>query len=345
MDRSAARTLRLLTLLQSHRQWPGGELARRLGVTTRSLRRQIDGLRELGYEIESTPGSGGGYRLVAGNRMPPLLLTDEEAVAVAVGLRIAATTGIADAESTTLSALAKFEQVLPSAVRERVNAIGRSVEPQTPRGGPVSSELLGSLALACRDHERVRFDYTDAHGAETHRLVDPHSLVSADRKWFLVAWDLNRDDWRTFRVDRVSRVVGTRVRAEARVLPAEDAAEFVAVAAGSVPTRHTASAVLEMPLDEMRSHFGPWAQDARAVDEARTSWPFGGDSFPLLTTVLVWIPEGVAYELDADEEYLLFLREQAARMLQAAETSLALLRSPERKAGKTEPGAGGHDSG
>ena len=328
MEKSAARTLRLLTLLQSHRQWPGGELARRLGITTRTLRRQIDGLRELGYEIASTPGAGGGYRLTAGNRMPPLLLTDEESVAVAVGLRIVATTGIADAESTTLSALAKFEQVLPPALRERVNAIGLSVEPQAPRGGFVSSELLGALALACRDHERIRFRYTAADGAETRRLVEPHSLVAADRKWFLVSWDLDRDDWRTFRVDRVEELVGTGVRAEKRVLPAEDAAEFVAVAAGSVLTRHTARAILDMPLDEMRAHFGPWAQNAHAVDDVRTSWPFGGDSFPILTTALSWIPEGVAYEVDADEDYLLFLREQAVRMLTAVETSLNRRREP-----------------
>ncbi|WP_106401751.1 helix-turn-helix transcriptional regulator [Actinocorallia populi] len=322
MEKSTARTLHLLSLLQSHRQWPGEELARRLGITTRSLRRRIDGLRELGYEIESTPGTAGGYRLVAGNRMPPLLLTDQEAVAVAVGLRIAATTGIADAESTALSALAKFEQVLPPAVRERVNAIGRAVEPQTPRGGPVASELLGALALACRDHERIRFSYTAADGARSRRLVEPHSLVAADRKWFLVSWDVDRDDWRTFRVDRVEQLSGTRVRAEPRDLPAEDAAEFVAVAAGSIPTLHTAHAVLDMPLEEMRARFGPWAQDARAVDDARTRWPFGGDTFPLMTTVLVWIPEGVSYEIEAEEEYLLFLREQAARMLAAAETSL-----------------------
>lgn len=328
MEKSVTRTLHLLSLLQSHRQWPGPELAERLGVTTRSLRRRIDGLRELGYEIESTPGTGGGYRLTAGNRMPPLLLTDEEAVSVAVGLRIAATTGIADAESTTLSALAKFEQVLPPALRERVNAIGRSVEPQAPRGGPVPAELLGALALACRDHEQIRFAYTAADGARTRRLAEPHSLVSADRKWFLVAWDNDRDGWRTFRVDRVRELTGTRVRTEPRTLPAEDAAEFVAVAAGSVPTRHTARAVLDMPLEEMRAHFGPWAHDAHAVGASCTGWPFGGDSFPLLSTVLVWIPEGVAYRIEADEDYLLYLREQAARMLAAAEASLPPAKDP-----------------
>ena len=138
---------------------------------------------------------------------------------------------------------------------------------------------------------------------------------------------MNRDDWRTFRVDRVAELTGTRVRFEPRDLPAEDAAEFLAVAVGSVLTRYTASAVMDMPFDEMRAHFGPWAQDAHAVDENRTSWPFGGDSFPALTSVLVWIPKGVSYELDADEEYLLFLRDHASRLLAAAETSLARRRA------------------
>ncbi|WP_460304675.1 helix-turn-helix transcriptional regulator [Actinocorallia aurea] len=329
MGESTARTLSLLTLLQAHRWWPGEELADRLGITTRSVRRRVDALRELGYEIESTPGVGGGYRLAAGTRMPPLLLTDGEAVTVAVGLRIAAATGIADGESTALSALAKFEQVLPPALRERVNALGRSIEPRAPRSGPVPSELLGALALACRDHERVRFAYTAANGAETRRHVEPHSLVSGDRKWFLIAWDLRREAWRTFRVDRVSELLATGVRAEPRELSEEAAAEFV-LAASDRKVTHTASAILDLPLDEARAYFGPWAQHAEAVDGARTSWPFGGDGHPEMTTSLVWIPEGVSYEVKADRAYLEFLREHAARMLAAAEASLARLDLSER---------------
>ncbi|MDX6742787.1 YafY family protein [Actinocorallia sp. A-T 12471] len=332
MGESTARTLSLLTLLQAHRWWPGEELAARLGVTTRSVRRRVDALRELGYEIESTPGLGGGYRLAAGTRMPPLLLTDDEAVTVAVGLRVAAATGIVDGENTALSALAKFEQVLPPAVRERVNALGRSIEPRAPRGGPVPSELLGALALACRDHERVRFAYTAANGDETRRHVEPHSLRSGDRKWFLVAWDLGREAWRTFRVDRISELVGTGVRTEPRELSEEDAAEFV-MASTSYQVRQTASAILDMTLEETLSHFGPWGRNAVAVDAARTSWPFGGDDHRTMTTALVWIPEGVSYEIEADRAYLEFLRDHATRMLAAAETSLTHLDAPAPLAG------------
>ncbi|MCD0451535.1 WYL domain-containing protein [Actinocorallia sp. API 0066] len=327
MGETTARTLSLLTLLQSHRWWPGEELAERLGVTTRSLRRRIDALRELGYEIESTPGIGGGYRLGAGNRMPPLLLTDDEAVSVAVGLRIAATTGIVDGESTALSALAKFEQVLPPAVRERVNALGGSIRPQGPRGGPIASALLGALALACRDNERIRFPYTAAGGEETRRHVEPHSLVSAQRKWFLVAWDLERAAWRTFRVDRIGDVLGTGVRAEPRSLSAEEVAELTFATPDRTP-RHTAHAIIAMPLDAARAHFGPWAQDARAVDADHTAWPFGGDDHPSMTYPLVWIPEGVPFTIQAPRDYLEFLHEYATRLLAAATTSLSHHPSP-----------------
>ncbi|WP_123668709.1 helix-turn-helix transcriptional regulator [Actinocorallia herbida] len=327
MGESTARTLSLLTLLQAHRWWPGEELADRLGVTTRSVRRRVDALRELGYEIESTPGLGGGYRLAAGTRMPPLLLTDDEAVTVAVGLRVAAATGIVDGESTALSALAKFEQVLPPALRERVNALGRSIGSRPPRGGPVPSELLGALALACRDHERVRFAYTAANGVETRRLVEPHSLVSGDRKWFLIAWDLDRAAWRTFRADRIADLLGTGVRAEPRELSPEEAAEF-ALAASDRKVAENATAIMAMPFEDMRAHFGPWAQNASPVDGARTAWPFGGDDHPTMTTALAWIPAGVSYEVQADRAYLEFLHDHASRMLAAAEASLAHLNTP-----------------
>lgn len=315
MSHPTSRVLALLNLLQSHRQWAGPELGRRLGVTGRTLRRDIDRLRELGYRIEATRGVAGGYRLAAGSELPPLLLSDDEAVALAIGLRLAATQGLVDGELTSLTALAKFEQVLPSALRQRVNALAASVQSATPRGGPISPELLGQLALACRDRERVRFGYSAADGAESTRLVEPHSLVTAERNWFLLCWDLNRNDWRTFRVDRISALFGTRLHFAARELPAASAAEFLTNALSTFRHgQHSAEVLLRMPLDELRARLGRWAGNAVAVDEHSTKWPIGASSLESLLGMLAWIPPGVEYELRGSEEFLSTAREVAKRM-------------------------------
>jgi predicted DNA-binding transcriptional regulator YafY len=321
MAETTSRILALLNLLQTHRQWNGTELALRLGITGRTLRRDVDRLRELGYRVEATRGSAGGYRLEAGSALPPLLLTDEEAVTMAVGLRVAATQGIADGEQTTLSALAKFEQVLPAALRQRVNALAVAVQSPTSRGEPISAELLGQLALACRDHERIRFSYVAADGATTQRVVEPHSLVASGRTWFFVCWDLRREDWRTFRVDRISDFFGTRVHAEPRDLPVADAAEFVAVALASLHRgRLHAEVVMRMPLAQMRAYFGPWAEGAEAVDSDHTRWPIGGDTVETMFGALAWIPPGVEYEIQGDAAFVSFVREAGARLSRATST-------------------------
>lgn len=317
MAETTSRTLALLNLLQTHRQWSGPELAGRLGITERTLRRDVFRLRDLGYRVEAVRGAAGGYRLEAGAQLPPLLLTDEEAVTIAIGLRVAATQGLVDGEQTTQSALAKFEQVLPSALRQRVNALAGFVQPQTPRGVPISQELLGQLALACRDRERIRFHYIAAGGAESDRVVEPHMLVAAERNWFLVAWDLRREDWRTFRVDRMSRFFGTRVRFAERELPAADAAEFVAVAVSSVRQRHQAEVVMRLPIERMREYFGPWSRGASAVDSEWTRWPIGGDSMESMLASLVWIPEGVDYRIEGSPEFVRFAASAAVRMSRA----------------------------
>ncbi|HEU4807480.1 MAG TPA: WYL domain-containing protein [Homoserinimonas sp.] len=315
---TTSRVLALLNLLQTHRHWSGTELAHRLGVTARTLRRDVDRLRELGYRVGSAPGSGGGYQLEAGAALPPLLLTDDEAVTMAIGLRVAATQGLTDGRLTTLTALAKLEQVLPAALRSRVNALAAHVQPMVPDLPAVSPEVLGQLALACRDRDRIRFHYTASTGDESDRLVEPHSLVASQRYWFLVCWDLRRDDWRTFRVDRLERFFNTRVRFESRELPVEDAAEFVSVAVASVKQRLEADIILRLPLEEMKGYFGPWARGATAVDHDRTRWPIGGRTPQELMTALAWVPEGVEYELVADETTRAFVGEAAQRMLQAA---------------------------
>ena len=310
---TTSRVLALLNLLQTHRHWPGPELAARLAVTDRTLRRDVERLRDLGYRVESVPGAGGGYRLEAGAALPPLLLTDDEAVTMAIGLRLAASKGLEDGEHTTLTALAKLEQVLPAALRRQVNALAATVESTQLPGVGVSPEILGELALACRDRERIRFSYVDGRGAESQRSVEPHSLVSGGRNWFLVAWDRDRGDWRTFRVDRLSRVFGTRVTSEARVLPAE-AGEFVRVALSSIPTRLTADVVMELELDDMVERFGPWSKGATAEASASTRWPIGGDSHQEMMFALAWIPEGVAYRIEGNDEFAAFVKEHGRRM-------------------------------
>jgi predicted DNA-binding transcriptional regulator YafY len=249
MTDPTARALRLLSLLQTHKFWSGEELSQELEISPRTLRRDVDRLRELGYPVDATPGAAGGYRLAAGAHLPPLLLDDEEAVAIAVGLRAAASASIEGIEETSVRALAKLEQVLPDRLRRRVNAVHTNVS--TMRWGAnnatVDADALAVLALACRDHEQVRFDYRRRDGDETQRLVEPHNLVSAGRRWYLVGWDLRREDWRTFRLDRLEspRLGGARFRP--REIPAASAAAFVAASIASMPVPFQATIIATGP--------------------------------------------------------------------------------------------------
>src|SRR5882757_6172216 len=206
MLETSARLLRLLSLLQMHRDWSGPDLAERLGVTTRTIRNDVDRLRNLGYPIHATSGVAGGYRLGAGAELPPLLLDDDEAVAVAVGLRTAAGQGIEGIGETSVRALAKLEQVLPDRLRRRVSALHAFTVPllRGARGSAVDPGVLTELANACRDSEQLRFSYRDHNGSETRRAAEPHRLVCTEHRWYLVAWDTDRADWRTFRVDRIT---------------------------------------------------------------------------------------------------------------------------------------------
>ena len=318
MSDTTTRALSLLNMLQTHRHWPGSELASRLGVTERTVRRDVERLRELGYRIESSPGSAGGYRLEAGSAVPPLLLTDEEAVTMAIGLRVAATQRLVGGPETTLAALAKLEQVLPAPLRRRVNALAATVQPAgVGAGSAVSPDVLGELALACRDHERVRFTYTSAAGTVGVRRVDPHVLSPADRHWYLLCWDLDREDWRTFRVDRLTEVQHTRVLFEPRALSAEEVDEYILVATSWVRTAVEASLVLDMPIERMREAFGQWAQGAEEVDDHHTWWPVGGRDFRETMYGMSWVPTGVGYTTDLAEPARSELRETLVRMLAA----------------------------
>ncbi|MEU2423978.1 YafY family protein [Streptomyces sp. NPDC007851] len=223
-----ARLLQLLSLLQTPREWPGGELAERLRVSRRTVRRDIDRLRELGYPVEASKGSDGGYRLVAGKAMPPLLLDDEEAVAIAVGLRAGAGHAVAGVDEASVRALAKLEQVLPARLRHRVSTLQAATTPLTTGdGASIAPETLTVLASAVAGRERLRFGYRAADGSESRRQAEPYRLVSTGRRWYLVAYDLDRADWRTFRVDRVSEPFATGARFTPRELPTGNAAEYL----------------------------------------------------------------------------------------------------------------------
>ncbi|MFJ5831345.1 helix-turn-helix transcriptional regulator [Streptomyces sp. NPDC093089] len=258
MLETSARLLRLLSLLQAHREWSGPDLAERLGVTARTVRRDVDRLRELGYPVHASPGTGGGYQLGAGAELPPLLLDDEEAVAVAVGLRAAAGQGVEGIGESSVRALAKLEQVLPGRLRRRISALNAFTVPmmRTPRER-VDPAVLTELANACRDGERLRFAYRDHGGAATRRTVEPHRLVCTERRWYLVAWDVDRDDWRTFRVDRVEPTPPHGPRFPPREPPADDLAAYVSKGVSSTAYAAEATVRLLVPLTEAASVVGP----------------------------------------------------------------------------------------
>ncbi|TDW22235.1 helix-turn-helix transcriptional regulator [Kribbella kalugense] len=237
---TAARLLRLLSLLQSRPQWDGTELAARLAVTPRTVRRDVTRLRSLGYPVEAEAGIGGGYRLGPGGRLPPLLLDDEEAVAIAVGLRVATTTTVSGVEEAAISALAKLHQVLPTRLQERVADIGAHTT-QLPQGElpQVDGEVLVTLAAGCRHVEGIRFRYRTHDGAESERSVEPLQIVHTGRRWYLVARDRDRQAWRTFRVDRITQPVltGSRYRFEDPPDPVALVAEGTGVAPWDIVAR------------------------------------------------------------------------------------------------------------
>lgn len=270
MLETSARLLRLLSLLQAHRDWSGHELATRLGVTPRTVRRDVDKLRELGYPVHASPGTGGGYQLGVGAALPPLLLDDDEAVAVVVGLRTAAGNGIEGIGEASVRALAKVEQVLPDRLRHRVGALGAFTVPMVsgswPEGAAVDPELLTELAGACRDSRRLRFSYRDHGGSTSRRHAEPHRLVCTERRWYLVAWDVDREGWRTFRADRITPTPPHGARFTPRPPPAEDLAAYVSrgVSTAVYPVR--AVVRLMVSAEEAASRISPSAGVLEPVD-------------------------------------------------------------------------------
>jgi predicted DNA-binding transcriptional regulator YafY len=310
---TSARMLSLLSLLQNHRYWPGSELSERLAVSPRTLRRDVDRLRELGYPVVAGRGVGGGYQLRAGASLPPLLLDDEEAVAVAVGLRSAAGGSVAGIEETSLRALTKLTAVMPPRLRRRVDALQDFTVPSVTAGPTVDAETLSLLAQACRDDERVEFTYTPDGREPSQRLVEPHRLVSHGRRWYLVAWDVNRGDWRTFRIDRLGdpRVTGARFRQ--RELPGGNAADFVRAGFTAVP-RHDVLVEIRAPADQVRAVAKQWGT-VEAVGHDTCRLQLQADSFDWAVLLLSAI--GVPFQVLRPPELAAHLR-ATGRLFQAA---------------------------
>jgi predicted DNA-binding transcriptional regulator YafY len=260
MANTSVRTLRLLSLLQGHRYWRGADLAARLEISERTLRRDVDRLRELGYPVESQRGAEGGYQLAAGAALPPLIVDDDEAVALVVGLQAAAQSAVAGVAEASARALAKVVQVLPPRLRRRAETLGAMTVPATWGGDArVDTGVLTTLAQAARGTERVELRYTDRAGASTEREVEPHRLVVLGRRWYLVAFDLARFDWRSFRLDRIAEARATGSRFPDRALPAPDAATFVRDGIGAMTPSQEIEALVDAPADRVRARIGQWA--------------------------------------------------------------------------------------
>jgi predicted DNA-binding transcriptional regulator YafY len=295
--------LQLLSLLQTHRYWPGPELADRLEVSDRTLRRDVDRLRDLGYPVHAVRGVAGGYQLQAGAAMPPLLLDDEEAVAIVVGLQAAAGGMVAGIEETSVRALGKVVQVMPPRLRRRVDALASYTVPAVFTSGgdgpTVDADVLATLAQACRDDERVRFGYRTRAGEAMERSVEPHRLVSVGRRWYLVGWDLTRHDWRSFRLDRMGDAATTGVRFRQRELPGGDAAEFVKSGLRNVPQRHHVSVRIHTEPDAVRRQVGRWGEvEDLGEHEARLTMEVDDLSWPMF--VLAGL--GAEFEIEGPDE-------------------------------------------
>jgi predicted DNA-binding transcriptional regulator YafY len=312
MANTSGRMLRLLSLLQTHRFWPGQELAERLEVSERTLRRDVDRLRELGYPVAANRGVAGGYQLRSGVAMPPLLLDDEEAVAIAVGLRTAAGGAVDGIEETSVRALTKVIQVMPPRLRRRVDALQAYTVPAfwgQGRGGPtVDAHALTVIAQACRDDERLRFGYVTRDGREATRLVEPHRLVSLGRRWYLVAWDIERHDWRTFRVDRLTGPRATGSRFRQRELPGGDAAAFVRAQISSIPTQYQVVVEVRAPAADVRRVVSRWGT-VEAVGDRSCRLLMSVDSFEWPAFVLATV--GADFHVVAPTELRGYLRTTA----------------------------------
>jgi len=309
---TSSRLLRLLSLLQTPRDWTGAELAERLEVSARTIRNDIERLRALGYPVHAARGSIGGYRLEAGATLPPLLLDDEEAVAVAIGLRTATGGAVTGIEETSLRALAKLEQVLPPRLRSRVSALQTYTLHVRQRSGPtVDPAVLTDLARICRDHNRLRFDYSDRRGAASQRRVEPHRVVNWGQRWYLVAWDADRTDWRTFRVDRILPGMSVGPRFAPRDLSDGDVEALVSRGVPATSRRYQARIMVHAPAAALADRIGPLVGTLTAVDDESCLLDTGADSLESLAVYIGLL--GVDFTVTDPPELVDRVRTLAAR--------------------------------
>ncbi|MGV9673732.1 helix-turn-helix transcriptional regulator [Nocardia sp. NPDC003482] len=315
MLETSARLLRLLSLLQARPDWPGPELARRLGVSTRTVRTDVERLRALGYPVTATPGVAGGYRLGAGSALPPLLLDDEEAIAVAVALRTAAGGAVTGVEETSLRALTKLLHLMPSRLRHRMDTVLAAIV-HIPRVGPtVDAGVLTEVAAAIRGRERLRFDYRDHSGHATARVVEPDRLVHRSGRWYLVAWDVERDDWRTFRADRLTPRTPTGPRFTPRPSPEGDVARYLERGIDTATWRFRARVRVHASAAAMRDRL-PAAITVQADGPDRCIAEVGSDSAAALTHYLGLLDTD--FEVLDSPELAEHLRRVAERFRRAA---------------------------
>ena len=318
MANTSSRTLRLLSMLQNHRYWPGAELAERLGVSPRTLRRDVDRLRELGYPVESHRGVDGGYELAPGVALPPLVLDDEEAVALVVGLHAAAQSGVAGIAESSVRVLAKVVQVLPAPLRRKADALRAMTVPAPweTAGPELDAQMLTTIAQACRDEVRLEFAYTSKGGEHTERRVEPDRLVLLGRRWYLVAYDPDRDDWRSFRVDRMDDPRPTRTRFHRRELPAEDAAAFVREGIDRQGGTYDIQVFVDAPAAGVRERIGRWATvEPLEADDGRCRVRMTSDSLDWPTFALGIV--GAEFTVVTPPELIAHLDEWSRRFGQA----------------------------
>jgi len=319
---TSARLLRLLGLLQVRPEWSGADLAERLGVTVRTLRRDVQRLRDLDYPVHSVPGVAGGYRLGSGRALPPLLLDDDEAIAVVVSLRSAASHTVAGVSEASVSALAKLDQVLPARLRERTAALQQATLALTGPGPVVDPDQLAALAAACRRHQRVRLSYRNRSGSDSERVVEPHRLVSTGYRWYLMAFDVERGDWRTFRVDRII----ASAEAGSRFVPREppDPAAFVARAVTSAPYRYQARVLVHAPAQVVAEEFSRTSGVVTDAGAGACLLTTGSDSLGALTFHLAAL--GVDFTVLEPQELIDFVARTAERLSGVAQYSAAATR-------------------
>ncbi|MFW6774268.1 helix-turn-helix transcriptional regulator [Nocardioides sp. CPCC 205120] len=286
MTRTTGRSLALLGLLQSRREWSGPDLRERLEVSERTLRRDVEDLRELGYGIESRPGVGGGYRLGPGANLPPLTLSPDEAVAIAVGLRAAQHGPVKGVEDAAARVLAKVEQSLSPATRRHVSEVGRALVPLDPaRGDEVAADVVVAVAGAIAASHRLRVRYRPREGEAVDRRVEPHRVVQAGRRWYLVAWACERGAWRTYRLDRVVAATPLREPFVPRDVPVAELRALTSTAVAVAPYRYQVSLLVRESADVVGRLFGPSV--AQVVDR--------GDGTCVLVTGAPSLREIAAY--------------------------------------------------